>query len=94
MAERTRTYKLVTVKALGAEDGRVVLHERHPDHPKTINVKTGTKGHNEVFISRDGKEVEVAETPRVSQLIGEGALERVGWSSKPGPKPKTEQEKL
>lgn len=94
MAEEIkRTYKLITVKAVGEEDGKVVLHERHADHPKTINVKTGKEGHNEVFVSRDGKEVEVAETPRVSQLIGEGVLERVNWNSKQPPVPKPKEDK-
>lgn len=91
--ERKREYALITVKAVGPEDGRVVLHERHPDHPQTVNVKTGAKGHNEVFVSRDGKEVRVAETPRVSNLIGLGELERVNWNSKQPPAPKPKEEK-
>lgn len=94
MAERTRVYKLITVKAVGEEDGKVVLSQRHPDHPQTV-YPNGKKGHNEAFVARDGKEVEVAETPRVSELIGLGSLERVNWNSKqpPEPKPKTEEPK-
>lgn len=49
---------------------RVVLFERHPDHPN-----------DEAFVSHDGLKYEVAETALVKRLIGEGLLERVNWNS-------------
>lgn len=99
MAEKT--YPLITVKAVGEEDGKVVLFERNASHPQTVrkverNGRTvEVKGHNEVFVARDGKEVEVAETPRVAELIGQGELQRVNWNSKQPaqPKPKEEEPK-
>lgn len=88
MAERT--YDLIEVRATGPEDGKTILFERHPDHPQTVNAKTGAKGHNEAFVSRDGKTRQVAETPRVSELIGLKELQRVNWNSKPKPQDEDE----
>jgi hypothetical protein len=53
----------VTVKAK-AKDNKVVLWERHPDHPDE----------GECFIVADGKSYTVAETAAVRRLVGEGIL--------------------
>lgn len=53
------------------DDRRVLLHERDEAHPG-----------GEIFISNNGKEYTVAETPAIKLLIGEDKLERVGWNSK------------
>lgn len=59
-------------------EGKVVLWERHVDHPD-----------GEALVSQDGKAHQVAETAAVKRLIGEGVLERVNWNSKAdGPKNK------
>lgn len=72
---------LIWVKGTGTDKvskGKVVLWERHVDHPKTDD----TKELGEVLVSNDGKKHQVAETKEVRRLIGEGLLERVGWNSK------------
>lgn len=65
-------FSRITVKATG-NDMRVVIWEKHPAHPK-----------GEVLIANNGKEVEVAKTPAISQALGDGRLEEV---KKPGRKP-------
>lgn len=62
------------VKATGKEDGKVLLWERHPDHPE-----------GETYIANDGNTVEVSETLAVKQLLKDGAIERVNWNNKPIP---------
>lgn len=47
-------------------DNRVVLWERDKAHPN-----------GEVFVTNDGKAVEVAETARVKRLLQEGVLVKV-----------------
>lgn len=55
--------------------GRVILWERHPDHPN-----------GEVVVSHDGRAYEVAETKDIKELLGQEILlrsaPRVGWNSK------------
>lgn len=71
MADEKKTLSQVSVRGTG-DDGKVVLWERHPDHPKPKGKKVKT---GEAFISNDGKSRIVAETPRVKELIGLGRLE-------------------
>jgi hypothetical protein len=62
---------LITVKAAN-EDGRVVVWEKHPDHP------TG-----EIFISGNGRTHKVARTVKVQQLLKVGELVEVKAEAKP-----------
>lgn len=55
---------IITVKG-AKDDSKVVLWEKHPDHPD-----------GEAFVVNDGKAYKVAETAKVKQLIGFGELER------------------
>lgn len=66
MAEKK--VKLVWVKGAG-NDGKVVLNERHPNHPLTAPGR-----HHEAFIANDGYAYQVAETANVKRLLGEGLL--------------------
>lgn len=88
MADEKKTLSQVSVRGTG-DNGKVVLWEKHPDHPKPVNrlgkpAKTG-----EAFISNDGKSRIVAETSEVKRLIGLGLLER----TKAGEEKKTEDDK-
>lgn len=71
MADEKNKESLGQVAVRGAgDDGKVVLWERHPQHPKPSKLsKTG-----EIFISNDGKTRVVAETPEVKRLLGTGRL--------------------
>ncbi len=55
--------KQVTVKGTGT-DGKVILWERHADHPDN----------GEAFIYNNGDSYTVAETPQVRRLVSEGRL--------------------
>lgn len=56
--------KLDTITVQGTkDDSRVVLFERHPDHPN-----------GEAFVVNDNKAYDVAETAQVKRLIGQGDL--------------------
>lgn len=65
----------ITVRSTG-DDRKVILFERHPDHPvptkKIAPMKTG-----EVLLSNNQKPTTVAETPEVKRLLALGKLERV-----------------
>lgn len=79
MADKKKL-KIVAVKGTGT-DRKVVLWERHPDHPEE----------GEAFVCNDEIVREVAETPAVKRLIAEGLLKeaslsenetaRVNWNS-------------
>lgn len=85
MADEKKTLSQVSVRGTG-DDGKVVLWERHPDHPKPKGKKVKT---GEAFISNDGKSRIVAETAEVKRLIGLGLLER----TKAGEDKKTKDDK-
>lgn len=74
MAESKKTLSQVSVRGTG-DNGKVVLWERHPDHPKPVNRHGKEAKVGEAFISNDGKSRIVAETARVKELIGLGRLE-------------------
>lgn len=61
---------MITVKA-AQDDGLVILWETHPAHESKANL-TG-----EVWISGNGREHEVGETPKVKRLLAGGQLVRV-----------------
>jgi len=63
-----KTIKVQAVK----QDKKVVLYERHPDHPN-----------GEVFIHGNDTVHKVAETTLVKQRIHEGLLVEVTASGKP-----------
>ena len=71
---------LIGVKGVSTDktlENKVLLWERHPDHPE-----------GEALVVNDGKAYQVAETKEVKRLIGEGVLERVNWNSREVPKNK------
>jgi hypothetical protein len=70
MPEKLKTIRVKTTST----DQQVVLFERHPDHPTEKIGRSAQAKPHEAFIVNDGKVYEVAETPRVKQLIGEGVL--------------------
>lgn len=60
--------KIIKVKS-GRDDNRVVLWEKHPNHPgKEVYVADG---------SGNAKPVSVAETPKVLQALAQGKLVKV-----------------
>jgi hypothetical protein len=72
--------KLKLVWVIGNEEGKtdkgkVILWERHPDHPN-----------GEIVVVNDGRSYEVAETKAIKELIGQEVLlrssARVNWNSK------------
>jgi hypothetical protein len=70
MPEKLKTIRVQPTST----DQQVVLHERHPDHPAEKVGRTAKAKPHEVFIVNDGKVYEVAETPTIKRLIGEGVL--------------------
>lgn len=78
--------KHIMAKAANTE-GKVVLWETHPDHITTKN-KTG-----EVWISGNGRAVEVAATPKVQRLLADGALVEVKGTTPAAIAPPTEPKK-
>lgn len=64
---------LITVMAASI-NGKVVLWEVHPEHP-----------HGEVYISGDGRSVQVAQTPAVQAHLTRGDLVQVVVASKQVP---------
>jgi hypothetical protein len=62
---------LITVKA-AKDDRRIVLAERHPDHPK-----------GRAFIAGNGKTHKVARTMLVARHLAGGALVEVKGQAKP-----------
>jgi hypothetical protein len=76
--------ELVTVVAKVGKDknahNRVVLWEKNPDHPN-----------GEAFVVRDNNPVEIALTPKVRELLGNGDLERTTAKPKPEPVVKTQE---
>lgn len=84
--------KLIQVKGTGKVDNRVLLYERHDDHPRPFGHEADERG--EVFVVNDGRVYLVAETAAVKRLLGEGLLtteltgkevyveaQRVNWNS-------------
>lgn len=72
MADTPKVEKLPTIVVKGAgKDRRVVLWERHPDHPEK---KYETDENGEAFVSNDDISREVAETATVKRLLAEGVL--------------------
>lgn len=60
---------LIKVKGAGT-DGKVVLWEKHKDHPN-----------GEAFVCNDGIEYIVSETKEVKLKIADGSILRVNWNS-------------
>lgn len=94
--------KMVRVKGAGKADNKVLLFERHVDHPRPFGHENDEIG--EVFVVNDGRVYLVAETAAVKRLLGEGVLtteltgkevdaeaQRVNWNSAPL-RPATESE--
>lgn len=74
MAEKKEKLPIITVMGAG-DDGKVVLWERHEDHPALLDEDGNeTKRPHEAFVSNDGIEREVAETADVKRLLAEGVL--------------------
>jgi hypothetical protein len=68
--------KLPVISVRGAgTDNKVVLWERHPDHPDKENEGDEL---GEAFVTNEKKWRKVAETPEVKRLIAEGVLVKKG----------------
>lgn len=88
MADERKT-PLVTVRGTAPHDGKVILFERHEDHPPALDKDGNDTGRpHEAFITntklKDGsvQTFEVAETAAVKRLIGEGRLEKTSAVSR------------
>lgn len=74
--KKDKKLPIIAVKGTGT-DRKVVLWERHPDHPEK---KYETDAAGEAFVSNDGIVREVAETPDVKRLLAEGLLVKASLS--------------
>lgn len=64
--------KTLRVKGTGKPDNKVLLFERHKDHPRPFGHENDEAG--EIFVVNDGRVYTVAETPAIKRLIGEEKL--------------------
>lgn len=72
---------ILTVKGAG-DDNKVVLWERHAEHP---DKKNPSDEMGEAFVVNDGKARKVAETATVKRMIADGLLVKGGGSNEAAP---------
>lgn len=72
MAEKK--LRQIRVKGTGKPDNKVILYERHKDHPLPFGDEHANDEVGEVFIVNDGRVYTVAETKEVKRLLGEDKL--------------------